>query len=373
MLMPWCIPCIQESACHVVKSVGDNNILQQVVSQGLSFAKKTKISKKHGGNLDCNKKPSSSDPEVDFMAGNDSVPEKQGQFLQVIDAYLKPKCHSADSDAVCRILALHPFLRAELQEICAQFFGWPPDKTDEYILPRIAERDLRRFANLRSTSAQLGVNPSPYEMPVKCPVSEIIKTRKVQGRECFELLWEGLDGLKTCILPADLIESACPEKIAEFEERRALGKKQNHQKRRPKTLEKISAMPDINSKLETLLFDIELGSDTANCSASFHTSTKISETRTSSTALNFTNQDLLNANAITSRYRGGASIAKNEVIDLLSPSPPRRDDTVSRFQGNDPSIDLVELSESETEMSPEHARKARELRVFLASIRGEIS
>lgn len=29
--------------------------------------------------------------------------------------------------------------------------------SDEYILPKIAERELRRFANLRSTSSKLGV------------------------------------------------------------------------------------------------------------------------------------------------------------------------------------------------------------------------
>ena len=30
--------------------------------------------------------------------------------------------------------------------------------SDEYILPKIAERDLRRFANLLSTSSELGVH-----------------------------------------------------------------------------------------------------------------------------------------------------------------------------------------------------------------------
>lgn len=30
--------------------------------------------------------------------------------------------------------------------------------SDEYLLPKIAERDLRRFANLRSTSSNLGIH-----------------------------------------------------------------------------------------------------------------------------------------------------------------------------------------------------------------------
>jgi len=35
---------------------------------------------------------------------------------------------------------------------------------DEYILPKIAERELRRFSNLRSTSSYLGIKPSLDEV-----------------------------------------------------------------------------------------------------------------------------------------------------------------------------------------------------------------
>ena len=37
---------------------------------------------------------------------------------------------------------------------------------DEYILPKIAERELRRFSNLRSTSSDLGIKPSLNEVQV---------------------------------------------------------------------------------------------------------------------------------------------------------------------------------------------------------------
>lgn len=37
-------------------------------------------------------------------------------------------------------------------------------------------------------------------------MSAIIKRRKVQGKECFEVSWEEIDGLKTSIVPADLVE-----------------------------------------------------------------------------------------------------------------------------------------------------------------------
>ncbi|KAL7190939.1 hypothetical protein ACSBR2_023083 [Camellia fascicularis] len=58
--------------------------------------------------------------------------------------------------------------------------------SDEYILPKIAERDLRRFANLHSTSSKLGLRLPLDKMPVKCPVSGIIKQRKIQGQDCLE-------------------------------------------------------------------------------------------------------------------------------------------------------------------------------------------
>lgn len=35
---------------------------------------------------------------------------------------------------------------------------------DEYILPKIAERDLRRFANLRLTSSEAGMNLPLHEV-----------------------------------------------------------------------------------------------------------------------------------------------------------------------------------------------------------------
>lgn len=63
---------------------------------------------------------------------------------------------------------------------------------------------------------------------------------------------------------------------------------------------------------------------------------------------------------------------KAEVIDLLSPSPQMRPPclNVSKCQGaNVPSVDVIDLSDSENEASPEHTRKARELRLFLTNIR----
>lgn len=137
-----------------MKSIGDSAVLQRFASEGLPLVKKIQNSKKKGQShlwgIKC-------DLPID------------NQFLKVIDAYLKPKCHSADSDVVhrskftlitvstlarellyvnwnfqgivleilltydslClyRVLALYPFNRSKLHQICAQYFDWPPEKT----------------------------------------------------------------------------------------------------------------------------------------------------------------------------------------------------------------------------------------------------
>ncbi|EEF51407.1 conserved hypothetical protein [Ricinus communis] len=358
-----------ESACQIVKSVGDHNVLQQIASGGLSFAKKTKASKKQT-------QLKSFGPESN-VNGSDKISERQNQFLQVIDAYLKPKCHSADSDTVYRVLAQPPFQCAKLQQLCARFFGWSSEITDEYILPKIAERDLRRFSNLRSTSSKLGVNLTLHEIPVKCPVSGIIKHRKVQGRKCFEVLWEGFDGLETSIVPADLVESACPEKIAEFEEKRALRKKQNQRTLKTKKAENITTVAEVDLGLKNLLLDIESESNTV-FNDSFPSEASTSEDSTTAVAVHCTNQDPLIVESRSDRghdatvpsFHASPSLPKIDIIDLLSPSPPPQFRMVPRCQeASDKCIDVIDLSDSETEMSAEHARKARELRSFLAGIR----
>ncbi|KAM7504738.1 hypothetical protein LguiB_003642 [Lonicera macranthoides] len=368
-----------ESACHIVKSAGENDVLQRIASEGLSFAKKSKGSKKRNQVIICNEKENCSDHEVNINGGNHNL-QRNDQFLQVIDAYLRPKCHSADSEAVHRVLGQHPLQRSQLQQICAQFFEWPPGKTDEYILPKFAERDLRRFANLRSTSSELGLRLPLNEMPVKCPISGIIKHRKIQGRECFEVCWEEIDGLKTSIVPADFIESACPEKIVEFEERKAQAKKAKHRgPRLKKPNENRESMNEINMKLEELVLEIER--DSSGIQKASSSGGSMSKKGSAVTQFDQWNQDLPLDIELTNKveiYDASKSsiVGKAEVIDLLSPSPPTHARYVSKCAESDNSVqcvDVIDLSESETELSPDHAKKARELRLFLASIREDIS
>ncbi|XP_028756417.1 flap endonuclease GEN-like 2 isoform X3 [Neltuma alba] len=371
-----------ESACQIVRSIGDKHVLQKFASEGIECLKRLKGAKKQGQVLKDNNKENMLDHDMALSHGGGNNSQRDYNFLQVINAYVKPKCHPVDSDIVMRVLAQYPFQRSKLQQICAEFFQWPPEKTDEYVLPKIAERDLRRFANMRLTSSEVGLNLPLNEIPVKCPVSEIIKCRKVQGRECYEVSWNEMDGLGTSIIPADLLKSACPEKILEFDEKKGLLKKQNAQKRRPKKTETASSMAELDLQLTNLSLNIELG-DHANHNASdsseqvFQDASAVDEAYLNNRDLSSSsldeqiewNQNVRN----TSDGQQSDSVAKNEVIDLLSPSPTKQlyaSSKCQQFIGEH--VEVINLSESESDTSPEHKRKAKELRMFLAGIKNDL-
>ena len=172
------------------------------------------------------------------------------------------------------------------------------------------------------------------------------------------------------------MSSACPEKITEFEEKRALGKKQNHRKPRAKKLESRSTVAEVDLRLQNLMLDIESESNAA-LKNSLPSKAVISNNRTNAIAVHLTNQEpppIVESQKDALSCSGGPSLPENNIIDLLSPSPPPRASMVSRCkQASDQCIDVIDLSDSETEMSREHVKKARELRFFLASIRDDIS
>ncbi|KAL5060131.1 hypothetical protein RYX36_031735, partial [Vicia faba] len=92
-----------ELACQIVKSIGEKDVLKKFASEGLGWVKKRKGAKNNIG--------------------------KDDTILQVIDAYLKPKCHSADSDFVLKAHSQYPFQRTKLHHICAVYFEWPSERT----------------------------------------------------------------------------------------------------------------------------------------------------------------------------------------------------------------------------------------------------
>ncbi|RZC72980.1 hypothetical protein C5167_048460 [Papaver somniferum] len=224
-----------ETACKIVKAVGDDIILQQIRLEGLP-TKKTKGKKRE----------------------KSQITNKENNLFheQNITEQMSSTHFSAANFNKRVMVFLVGLLRKQKPELIPSLF---PCKSDEYILPKIGERDLIRFSNLRSTLSVVGVQVPLNEMPVPCPISSIIKQRKVQGSDCYEVAWEHLDGLKTSVVSADLIEIACPERITEFQERETLRK---NQKRKPRTKksDKKAAMTELDLKLQALMLDIEADS-----------------------------------------------------------------------------------------------------------------
>ncbi|WVZ15823.1 hypothetical protein V8G54_013389 [Vigna mungo] len=190
-----------ESACQIVKSIGDKDVLKKIASEGLGWVKKRRGGKNDFG-LDDN-------------------------ILEVINAYMKPKCHSADSDIVLKAFAQYTFQRTKLQQLCAEFFLWPSKKTDGYILPSIAERDLRRFANLRLTSSKVGLDLPLHED--NCPEKKAscrrrlpnLKSLRERGIKLARLdralasdewatLIAGASGVVKSMAMADVVKKAWP-------------------------------------------------------------------------------------------------------------------------------------------------------------------
>ncbi|XP_060203589.1 single-strand DNA endonuclease 1 [Lycium barbarum] len=373
----------RESACQIVKSIGDSAILQWIASEGFSFVKKKKGSKRQTEDDNCNGRENAA--EYKNPNGSKCPSQMKSQVLQVLDAYLRPKCHSADSHTVRRILALYPYSRSQLQQICSDFFDWPPEKTDEYILPKIAERELRRFANLRCTASQLGVQLPLDEMPIKCPLSRIIKPRKVQGVDSFEVSWEEMDGLETSIVPADLVQRACPERILEFQEMRAQGKKRNTNRLRRRKQEKTPVLGQIDQKLHDLLLEVDrecsvTDSTTFLCGLVSEDDENIAQIQLVDPGIQYHNTwdsysvkegDFISGSASCQESDILPASSEDEVIDLTSPPPLRRASGNSKHQeDNVQCMDVIELSDSENDMfSPEHIRRARELRTFIAGIK----
>ncbi|VFQ64104.1 unnamed protein product [Cuscuta campestris] len=382
----------RDSACQIVKSLGDSSVLQRITTEGLlSFVKKSKKSRTYVQSDDKENCPF----YKDGPKGSECDLQRDKEVLRVINAYLKPKCHSVDSEIVHSVLALYPFQRSEFQQICAKYFEWPPEKTDEYILPKIAERELRRFSNLRSASSNLGLRVSLNEMPIKCPVSSIVKERKAQGKDYFEVSWEAVQGLETSTVPADLVQSACPEKILEFDERRAEKKSKkpnNHQPRRRRVKNMSSSGNEINSKLQALLLQIDQENAAATKQSMPNEAlggvTRLNPTgnnpqlhktlaRLGSSYENEVTSDLSSPPRPSHGQENATSINRSmpnealEVIDLLSPPPKASHGFGILKCQNDDCVDVIELlSDSETDIfSPDHIKKARELRSFIASIR----
>lgn len=167
-----------------------------------------------------------------------------------------------------------------------------------------------------------------------------------------------------------LFSRACPEKIVEYEEGKAQKKKQNYRKARAKKSGNESSVAEIDLRLQNLLLDIESGSSNNTI---FTCPSLASSTEMSGKYANvFKTIPILERESRSCNEGPDGCKYEREIIDLLSPSPPRLRWKMSDKQQVKPNpkvVDAIELSDSETDMSPGHQRKARELRLFLANIK----
>ncbi|KAL5081277.1 hypothetical protein RYX36_009698, partial [Vicia faba] len=122
-----------ELACQIVKSIGEKDVLKKFASEGLGWVKKRKgiytlvISILHFSSI---LQLFLIIFSIFFVyAGAKNNIGKDDTILQVIDAYLKPKCHSADSDFVLKAHSQYPFQRTKLHHICDVYFEWPSERT----------------------------------------------------------------------------------------------------------------------------------------------------------------------------------------------------------------------------------------------------
>ena len=117
---------LQEAACRLVKSAGDDSILDQILSDGVKATRKCKgkkagIGKNKGGDI-CTKTSTSGKQVLTlflwlcsyinlivrhimhciFLTEVGMSQDSGGQFREVINAFLEPKCHLPDSENVRR-------------------------------------------------------------------------------------------------------------------------------------------------------------------------------------------------------------------------------------------------------------------------------
>jgi flap endonuclease GEN len=165
-----------------------------------------------------------------------------------------------------------------------------------------------------------------------------------------------------------------------------LRKKQNVRKRRPKKKETTPSLAELDLTLQNLLLDNNLEDETNDNFSESDSSGRILGEITAMAESDLNTENLMlsrdddiennewirNIRNITSN-EAVSSTDKNVVIDLLSPTPIKPSNNSSKFhRSSDQNIEVINLSDSENEVSPEHKEKAKELRLFLASIRNEI-
>ncbi|EFJ12086.1 hypothetical protein SELMODRAFT_425660 [Selaginella moellendorffii] len=185
-----------EKAQQIVKKFGEDKILEEMLRQGpVTLAKRT---------LKCKDKANST-----VASDAHGFSEDDNMACKAIFAYTHPKCHAQTSEAVHRqvnMLIKKDESRVSVAACCwVDVSKWIPSEeyacknsTDDYILPKLAERDVHRMASMQAASS--GVNLAGLQFKI----SEIVKKRQLRGVDHYEVKWVGNPDIPSSAVRAEL-------------------------------------------------------------------------------------------------------------------------------------------------------------------------
>lgn len=164
----------------------------------------------------------------------------------------------------------------------------------------------------------------------------------------------------------------------DYENNLALRKKQISRKPRQSKPEHGPVSPELDEKLQQLLLEIDSGS-----ASNIRTTCLSADSAAHGNQGSAMSTLLYKEGSSVGREAYGGAIACNrvgpsaaeELIDLSSPLPslevrPSAIRKCSQLDSRRDCLqDVIILSDSDMEMSPEHAKKARELRLFIAGLK----
>eukprot|EP00850_Spirogloea_muscicola_P011384 SM000070S21350 [mRNA] locus=s70:605431:609114:+ [translate_table: standard] len=180
----------------------------------------------------------------------DTLANEATLSVLAIDAFLEPKCLAADSSVLRRYAHMEepgssPDLAATTL-FCETHMEWPPEVTGNYLLTKIAERDLCRAA--------IAQDKGLHQPALQYTILAVIKARVVRSEPHFEVAWAGSPQLANTVIRSEAAMRAAPHKVEEFH---ALCKQKANVSKASLRRKKAPA-PAANQQLEDLFSTLAL-------------------------------------------------------------------------------------------------------------------
>eukprot|EP00850_Spirogloea_muscicola_P017935 SM000159S01766 [mRNA] locus=s159:141819:145504:+ [translate_table: standard] len=140
----------------------------------------------------------------------DTVANEATLCALAIDAFLEPNCLAADLSVLKRYAegpGSSPDVAA-ITHFCEIYMEWPPEVTGNYLLTKIAERDLCRAA--------IAQEKGFHQPALQYTILAVIKARVVRSEPHFEVAWAGSPQLANTVIRSEAAMRAAPHKVEEF-------------------------------------------------------------------------------------------------------------------------------------------------------------